>query len=131
MVLYQLESLHLDDYNLTYSKNKNRGFDKFLTATPLKTQHFPFCKHSSKPIQTNTNQQYTSKINPKQPQTCSTINQNHLYIWLGFFPKLSLFKQEGREDLKRAKVRKPTLTHSLMILDLGTLALCKGDFDWL
>ena len=32
---------------------------------------------------------------------------------------LSLFKQEGREDLKRAKVRKLTLTPSLMILDLG------------
>ena len=32
---------------------------------------------------------------------------------------LSLFKQEGREDLKRAKVRKVTLTPSLMILDLG------------
>ena len=45
---------------------------------------------------------------------------------------LSLFKQEGREDLKRAKVRKLTLTPSLMILDLGkTLTLCKGDFDWL
>ena len=85
--LYQLESLHLDDYNLTYSQNKNRGFDKFLKATPLKTQHFPFYKHSLKPIQTNTNQQYTSKLNPTQPQNLSTTNQNHLYIRLGFFPK--------------------------------------------
>ena len=43
---------------------------------------------------------------------------------------LSLFKQEGREDLKRAKVRKLTLTPSLMILDLGKNPnLCKGDFD--
>ena len=40
MVLYQFESLHLDDYNLIYSQNKNRGFDKILTAFPLKTQHF-------------------------------------------------------------------------------------------
>ena len=32
---------------------------------------------------------------------------------------LSLFKQEGREDLKRDKVRKLTLTPSLMIFDLG------------
>ena len=32
---------------------------------------------------------------------------------------LSLFKQEGKEDLKRGKVRKLTLTPSLMILDLG------------
>ena len=93
MVLYQLESLHWDDYNLTYSQNKNRGFDKFLTATPLKTQHFPFYKHSSKPIQTNTNQQYTSKIKPTQPQNLSTTNQNHLYIRLGFFPKSKHMKK--------------------------------------
>ena len=40
---------------------------------------------------------------------------------------LSLFKQEGREDLKRAKVRKLTLTPSLMFLDLAkTLTLCFG-----
>ena len=32
---------------------------------------------------------------------------------------LSLFKQERREDLNRAKVRKLTLTSSLMILNLG------------
>ena len=31
---------------------------------------------------------------------------------------LSLFKQEGMEDLKRAKVKKLTLTPFLMILDL-------------
>ena len=37
MVLYQLESLHLDDYNLIYSQNKNRGLDKILTTFPLKT----------------------------------------------------------------------------------------------
>ena len=54
MVLYQLESLHLIDYNLIYIQNKNRGFDKFLTAFPLKTKHFPFYKISSKPIQINT-----------------------------------------------------------------------------
>ena len=32
---------------------------------------------------------------------------------------LSLFKQKGREYLKRAKVRKLNLALSLMILDLG------------
>ena len=32
---------------------------------------------------------------------------------------MSLLQEEGREDLKRAKVRKLTLTPSLMILDLG------------
>ena len=49
MVLHQLESLHLDDYNLMYSQNKNRDFTKILTAFPLKTQHSPFYNHSSKP----------------------------------------------------------------------------------
>ena len=35
MVLYQLESIHLDDSNLIYSQNKNRGFTEILTAFPL------------------------------------------------------------------------------------------------
>ena len=74
MVLYQLESLHFHAYNLTYSKNKNMGFDKFLTTFILKTQHFPFYKHSSKPIQTNPNQQYSSKFNPKTTPNSTTTN---------------------------------------------------------
>ena len=53
MVLYLLQSLHLDDYNLIYSQNKNRGFDKNFTAFPLKTKHFSFYNHSSKQIPTN------------------------------------------------------------------------------
>ena len=35
MVLYQLESIHLDDSNLIYSQNKNRVFTEILTAFPL------------------------------------------------------------------------------------------------
>ena len=35
MLLYQLESIHLDDSNLIYSQNKNRGFIEILTAFPL------------------------------------------------------------------------------------------------
>ena len=35
MVLYQLESINLDNYNLIYSQNKNRGFTEILTAFPL------------------------------------------------------------------------------------------------
>ena len=68
MVLYQLESLHLDDYNLTYSQNKNRGFDNFLTAFPLKTQHFPFTnipQNQSKPISINNKLQNSTQHNPK------------------------------------------------------------------
>ena len=44
MVFYQLESLNLDDYNLTYSQNKNKGFENKLTATPLKLYHFLYTK---------------------------------------------------------------------------------------
>ena len=33
--LYQLESSHLDDSNLIYNKNKNRGFTEILKAFPL------------------------------------------------------------------------------------------------
>ena len=34
MILYQLESIHLDDSNLIYSQNKNRGFTEIFTAFP-------------------------------------------------------------------------------------------------
>ena len=44
MVLYQLESLNVDDYNLTYIQKKNRGFANFLTTTPLKLHHFLYTK---------------------------------------------------------------------------------------
>ena len=35
MFIYKLESIHLDDSNLIYSQNKNRGFTEILTAFPL------------------------------------------------------------------------------------------------
>ena len=35
MVLYQLESIHLDDCNLMYSQIKNRGFTEMFTTFPL------------------------------------------------------------------------------------------------
>ena len=35
MVLYQFESIYLDNYNLIYSQNKNRVFTEILTAFPL------------------------------------------------------------------------------------------------
>ena len=68
MVLYQLKSLHLDYCNLTYSQNKNKGFDKFLTAFPLKTQHFPFTnipQNQSKPTPINNTLQNSTQHNPK------------------------------------------------------------------
>ena len=85
MVLYQLESLNLDDYNLIYSQNKNRGFNKILTTFPLKTKHFSFYNHSSKPIQTNTNQQYSSKLNPTQPQNSFTTKTKLFVSKFGVF----------------------------------------------
>ena len=84
MVLYQLESLHLDDYNLIYSKNKNMSFYKILTAFPLKTQHFPFLQTLYK---TNPNQSQ-----PKIQNNLNTIskliyNQNKLFLsTFGVFP---------------------------------------------
>ena len=82
MVIYQLKLFHLNDYNLIYSQNMNRGFDKFLTTFPLTTQHFPFTnipRNQSKPILINNPLQNSTQHN-------STTNKNHLYISLGFFP---------------------------------------------
>ena len=93
MVLYQLESLHLDDYNLIYRQNKNRGFDKILTTFPLKTKHYSFYNHSSKPIQTNTNQQYSSKLNPKQPQNSFTTKTKLFLSTFGVFPNSNTNKR--------------------------------------
>ena len=42
MVLYQLESIHLDDSNLIYSQNKNRGFYKNFDSIPFKNPTFSF-----------------------------------------------------------------------------------------
>ena len=73
MVLYQLESLNLDDYNLTYSQSKYRGFDKFLTATPLKNPTFSFLQTF---LKTNPNQ-YQSTIHFKtQPNTTLKLIYN-------------------------------------------------------
>ena len=62
MVIYQLESFQLVDYNLIYSQNKNMSFDKFLTTFPLKIKHFPFNKHSSKPIPKPIYNQYKTPL---------------------------------------------------------------------
>ena len=92
MVLYQLESLHLDDYNLIYSQNKNRGLDKILIAFLLKTQHFPFTNVT----QNQSNQQYSSKINPKQPQNSFTTKTKLFLSTFGVFPNIKIIKNEAR-----------------------------------
>ena len=35
MVIYHLESIHLDNFNLIYSQKKNKGFTEILIAFPL------------------------------------------------------------------------------------------------
>ena len=40
MVLYQFESIHLDDFNLIYSQNKNKGFYKNFDSIPFKNPTF-------------------------------------------------------------------------------------------
>ena len=73
MVLYQLESIHLDDSNLIYNQNKSRGLTKILTAIPSKTQRSPLF------FTTNPQNRNTSIINMK-------VIQNHsitlvLVVW--------------------------------------------------
>ena len=84
MILYQLESLNLDDYNLTYSQNKNKVFENFLTATHLKLPHFLYTKihqQQSKP-------QYTMKSYPIKPQNKLQPFKTLLYhIWVFIKPK--------------------------------------------
>ena len=90
MVLYQLESLYLDDYNLIYSQNKNRDFDKILTAFPLKSQHFPFTNIT----QNQSNQQYSSKLNPTQPQSSFTTKTKLFLSTSGVFPNIKIKKMK-------------------------------------
>ena len=91
MVLHQLESLHFDDYNLIYSQNKNRGHDKILTAFPLKTQHFPFTNIT----QNQSKKQYSSKLNPTQPQNTFTT-KTKLLSTFGVFPNIKITEDEAR-----------------------------------
>ena len=92
MVLYQLESLHLDDYNLIYIQNKNRGLDKILIEFPLKTQYFPFTNIT----QNQSNQQYSLKLNPKQPQNSFTTKTKLFLSTFGVFPNIKITKDEAR-----------------------------------
>ena len=92
MVIYQLESLPLDDYNLIYSQNKNRGFDKIWTTLPLKTQHFPFTNIT----QNQSNQQYSSKLNTTQPQTYLQQKKKLILSTFGVFPNIKITKGEAK-----------------------------------
>ena len=83
MVLYQFESLHLDDYNLIYSQNKNMGFLQNFDSISFENSTFS--------LFTNTTQNQFKQIptnNTKQPQhnpkTHLQPKQNSFYPHLGF-----------------------------------------------
>ena len=92
MIIYQLESLYLADYNLIYSQNKNRRLDKILTAFLLKTQHFPFTNIT----QNQSNQQYSSILNPTQPQNSFTTKTKLFLSTFWAFPYIKITKDEAR-----------------------------------
>ena len=85
MVLFQLESLNLDDYNLIYSQNKNRGFLQNFDSISFENSTFSLftntTQNQSKPIPTN---------NTKQPQhnpkTHLQPKQNSFLSTFGVFP---------------------------------------------
>ena len=85
LVLYRLESLDLDDYNLIYIQNKNMGFLQNFDNISFENSTFSLftdtIQNQSKPIPTN---------NTKQPQhnpkTHLQPKQNSFYPHLGFSP---------------------------------------------
>ena len=85
MVLYQLESLHLDDYNLIYTQNKNKGFFIKFDNISFENSTFSLFKNTtqnqSKPIPTN-----NTKQRQHNPKTHLQPKQNSFYPHLGFSP---------------------------------------------
>ena len=84
MVIYQLESLHLDDYNLIYSQNKNRcllqNFDNISFENSTFSLFTNTTQNQSKPIPTN-----NTKLQ-HNPKTHLQPKQNSFYPHLGFSP---------------------------------------------
>ena len=85
MVLYQLESLHFDDYNLIYSQNKNKGFFQNFDSISFENSTFSLftntTQNQSKPIPTNNTKQLQHN-----PKTHLQPKQNSFYPHLGFSP---------------------------------------------
>ena len=80
MVLYQLESLNLDDYNLTYSKTKTRVLKK-IYSNSFETSSFPLYKNSSTTIQTTIHHEILPNTTPKRIKTF----QNTFILHFGFY----------------------------------------------
>ena len=85
MVLYQLESLHLDDYNLIYCQNKNMSFLQNFDSISFENSTFSLftntTQNQSKPIPTS----YTKQLQ-HNPKTHLQPKQNSFYPHLGFSP---------------------------------------------
>ena len=90
--LYLMVLYHLDNYNVIYNQTKNMGLDKILTIFLLKTQHFPFTNIT----QNQSNQQYSSKLNPTQPQNSFTTKTKLFLSTFGVFPNIKTTKDEAR-----------------------------------
>ena len=84
MVLFQLESLHLDDYNLIYSQNKNRGFLQNFDSISFEYSTFSLFTNTTQPIQINPNQQY--KTTSTQSQNSFTTKTKLFLSTFGVFP---------------------------------------------
>ena len=101
MVLFQLESLHLDDYNLIYSQNKNRGFLQNFDSISFENSTFSLftntTQNQSKPIPTNNTKQPQhnpkTHLQPKQnsfyPQLGFSPTQKNKGVWVYFLPQIS------------------------------------------
>ena len=85
MVLYQLESLNLDDYNLIYSQNKTMSFLQNFDSISFENSTFSLFtntkQNQSKPIPTNNTKQLQHN-----PKTHLQPKQNSFYPHLGFSP---------------------------------------------
>ena len=85
MVFYQLKSLHFDDYNLIYSKNKNRGFLQNFDSISFENSTFSLftntTQNQSKPIPTNNTKQLQHNT-----KTHLQPKENSFYPHLGFSP---------------------------------------------
>ena len=86
MVLYQLESFHLDNYNLIYIQNKNRGFFQNFDNISFENSTFSLftntTQNQSKTIPTN-----NTKKPQKNPKT-HLQQKKTLFIHIWGFPQL-------------------------------------------
>ena len=102
MVLYHLESLHLEYYNLIYSQNKNMGFLQNFDSISFENSTFSLftntTQNQSNPIPTNNTKQIQhnpkTHLQPKQnsfyPHLRFSLTQTQEQrVWVYFLPQIS------------------------------------------